>query len=914
MARSEGVGQVTNSSRASAQPNRLPTLRCRLRKKPVCGSVEARCKRRARREDTRHRKMGDRNSSTRRPVEDEEAAEMPSASSRVPRRTRSRLEGSEDSASHAPSRTHQKNSDGNLSEGDGSPGPGCSLAARYATEATPTSSNSASGSRESCSKRPGREAGTAVRATLKREEKKRQEGPESDSHGESAPPLDPSTFRDAKEGGPLEAEIFEAAHDGRAGPKHVHASRLRSAKTSRHRLHASSHASPRHGPPLDFSAPTSPAATASPSDLRDALPASRRLTSALHAPRKTAARSFFAHSSSRLASRRDRPHSVSPETFSRRRSTDSSEVSSCSGGAGDACLAPVQAWLSPSASSHRPPQSYLPRSACGLSASSGKKRLRSERRGKGGKRGKGGPHKGECFPGLRSYPQSEQAPTPHPASSGDEWTATRSQAPSAAAAGAPASAAGAAGHSVSAASLQGLYRANNRHWQNNCLLLYEHVMAHTLEWPSLTTQWMHSRNLKASGEMGQTLLVATHTSGPQHPNFLLLMEVTLPLEPIHPSGMHFGQRQDYVGFDFGEEDSRKFTVTCRIPHEGESNKARLCPSDQTKVASKALDGCVYIFDFCNFGPCALPFSSAAGEGAKHLKSGKARESAETATPADFMTAQAEVVLCGHTAEGWGLEWGPPGRENVIASAADDGIICVWDLHSKPQTHKRLAPLHKLVADSRLRPLQDVCWKRGEGEGEVLLGIGDDGYLNMWDLRVSPAPVVRTQCSWTCTNALAANANAPYVVATAGADKGVSIWDLRALRRPAHRLLHAHGEAVTCLKWAPGEKTTLASGSTDRLIRIFDLSLVGAEQESDEAEDGPPELRFVHGGHLGAVNDFDWNPQADLFSLMLASVSEDNALQIWQPTRKAFKRDSLFEARDGEDSVHYYGEVDGDDVE
>ncbi|KFH05513.1 RbAp48, partial [Toxoplasma gondii MAS] len=37
---------------------------------------------------------------------------------------------------------------------------------------------------------------------------------------------------------------------------------------------------------------------------------------------------------------------------------------------------------------------------------------------------------------------------------------------------------------------------------------------------------------------------------------------------------------------------------------------------------------------------------------------------------------------------------------------------------------------------------DVCWKRGEGEGEVLLGIGDDGYLNMWDLRVSPAPVVR----------------------------------------------------------------------------------------------------------------------------------------------------------------------------
>lgn len=43
--------------------------------------------------------------------------------------------------------------------------------------------------------------------------------------------------------------------------------------------------------------------------------------------------------------------------------------------------------------------------------------------------------------------------------------------------------------------LQGLHRTNHRHWQNNCLLLYEHVMAHTLEWPSLTAQWMNSYDL-----------------------------------------------------------------------------------------------------------------------------------------------------------------------------------------------------------------------------------------------------------------------------------------------------------------------------------------------------------------------------------------------------------------------------------
>nr|CEL68263.1 TPA: Histone-binding protein RBBP7 [Neospora caninum Liverpool] len=909
MALSDGVGPV-NSARVFARPRQSPTLRKRLRKDTDSAARKARDQRRASREGAKQaERMGDKSSSTRRSVEGDGAVEMPPEGAREHKRTRARLDARPaDSASHAPSQAHQKKRDGNVSEGDGSPGPGRPPPS-HAGEAIPSFSKRGTGSREAGSKRREREGGATTNEAGRGEEKeKRGQGPESDGHEETAPPFSPASFRAEAERAPLHVDVFETAHDGRAGPKHVPPSRLRTRKISRHRLDPSPNASPRSGSlSVEFSAPTSP--LASPSALRDALSASCNLRSALHAASKSTAHPLYPDpGSSRYGSRNHRPRSVSPDARCRRGSTDSSELSSCSGGVGDR--------LSPSAASHRSPLTYLPVSPC-LAPSTGKKRARGERRGKGGKRGKAGVHRGDGIAGIAGNQSGETATAPCLANAGEEGGATRTALPSATGASAPAAAATAGGAGVSAASLQGLYRANNRHWQNNCLLLYEHVMAHTLEWPSLTTQWMKSRNPKASGAMGQTVLVATHTSGPQHLNYLLLIEVTLPLEPIHPCGMHFGQRQGkhYVGFDFGEEDSRKFTVTCRIPHEGESNKARFCPSDQTKIASKALDGCVYVFDFCKFGPYALPFSTPHGDGSRNQKGGKVREVDETAPPTDFMALQAEVVLSGHTDEGWGLEWGPPGRENFVASAADDGIICVWDVQAKPAERKRLPPLHKLVADCNLRPLQDVCWKRGEGDGDVLLGIGDDGYLNMWDLRVSPAPVVRTQCSWTSANALAANANAPYVVATAGADKGVSIWDLRALRRPAHRLLHAHGEAVTCLKWAPGEKTTLASGSTDRLIRIFDLSLVGAEQESDDAEDGPPELLFVHGGHLGAVNDFDWNPQPDLFSsLMLASVSEDNALQIWQPTRKAFKRESLFvEGRDGDDCMQSC-EADGDDVE
>lgn len=55
-----------------------------------------------------------------------------------------------------------------------------------------------------------------------------------------------------------------------------------------------------------------------------------------------------------------------------------------------------------------------------------------------------------------------------------------------------------------------------------------------------------------------------------------------------------------------------------------------------------------------------------------------------------------------------------------------------------------------------------------------------------------------------------------------------------------------------------------AGATDRLVRIFDCSLIGAEQSPDEAEEGPPEIIFVHGGHVAGITELDWNPLDDEF--------------------------------------------------
>lgn len=56
----------------------------------------------------------------------------------------------------------------------------------------------------------------------------------------------------------------------------------------------------------------------------------------------------------------------------------------------------------------------------------------------------------------------------------------------------------------------------------------------------------------------------------------------------------------------------------------------------------------------------------------------------------------------------------------------------------------------------------------------------------------------------------------------------------------------------------------SAGTTDRFVRIFDCSLIGAEQTSEEAEEGPPEIVFVHGGHLAGITELHWNPLDEQF--------------------------------------------------
>ncbi len=115
----------------------------------------------------------------------------------------------------------------------------------------------------------------------------------------------------------------------------------------------------------------------------------------------------------------------------------------------------------------------------------------------------------------------------------------------------------------------------------------------------------------------------------------------------------------------------------------------------------------------------------------------------------------------------------------------------------------------------------------------------------------------------------------YILATGSADKTVALFDLRNLKTKLH-LFESHTDEVFQVSWSPKNETVLSSCGADRRLMIWDLSRIGAEQTAEDAEDGPPELLFIHGGHTAKISDFAWNGTDEW---VVASVAEDNILQV-----------------------------------
>ncbi|KAI8335131.1 WD40-repeat-containing domain protein [Chlamydoabsidia padenii] len=305
----------------------------------------------------------------------------------------------------------------------------------------------------------------------------------------------------------------------------------------------------------------------------------------------------------------------------------------------------------------------------------------------------------------------------------------------------------------------------------------------------------------------------------------------------------------FLSVDLPQENQDKkarMYLTQGIEHPGEVNRARYQPSNPDIFATKTRDGPLMLFD--------------------RLKS----------TPL--------LTLTGHSKEGYGMAWNPI-KSNHLLSAGFDHLICHWDIGLASKDDHTLTPYQTYKAHTDC--VEDVSWNAIQDS--VFASVADDKKMMIWDTRTGTAPTQKVQAHNAEVNSVAFHPHQEWMIATGSSDKTIGLFDLRKLETPLYSM-ESHDGEVQQVAWSPHDDPLLASAASDRKIMIWDLRKIGEEQSAEDAEDGPPELVFVHNGHTSKITDFSWNP---LEPWMMASAAEDNVVQVWQVSRNIYRnKDSI----------------------
>ncbi|VAH11409.1 unnamed protein product [Triticum turgidum subsp. durum] len=178
----------------------------------------------------------------------------------------------------------------------------------------------------------------------------------------------------------------------------------------------------------------------------------------------------------------------------------------------------------------------------------------------------------------------------------------------------------------------------------------------------------------------------------------------------------------------------------------------------------------------------------------------------------------------HRSSVLGLAWNTVVR-NALASASADKTVKVWDLSAG----KCLVTLQhhddKVIIDTTffLNSVQSVAWR----SPEVLLSGSFDRTIAMTDMKDSG------QCchKWPVeadVESLVCDPHNEHSFVVSLENGMVQVFDIRTASsnsNPGQPIftLHAHEKAVSSISFAPSTPNFLATGSTDKMVKLWDLS-------------------------------------------------------------------------------------------
>lgn len=371
-------------------------------------------------------------------------------------------------------------------------------------------------------------------------------------------------------------------------------------------------------------------------------------------------------------------------------------------------------------------------------------------------------------------------------------------------------------------------------WRKNVPYNYDLLLSHSLTWPSLTVQFFPAVEKTTTGTI-QNVLLSTHTSQADR-EYLTIAAVSLP-DVITDSALEKFNHSDVYG-------DAKVKIVQQIAVCDEINRARISPFALNVIAARSDKPDIHIYDTT-----------------KH------RSFEESGGP--------DLVLTGHKSGGFGISWSTI-MNGYLATAGEEGKVCLYDIN-KEIGSKSIEPLHNLDTHSAVND----CFFSYFGNSFAI--VGDDKKISIFDTR-DMTPRVRENAHSSDILCVAYSPVEENFFATGAKDGLLKIWDERKLDDPVYVFETGSDNEVLNVAWSPHLGGVLACGGSNKRVSLWDITRVGMELSDEDKLDGPPELLFLHGGHTDTVCDIAWNPMEPY---EIASVAEDNILQVWQMTNSSY---------------------------
>lgn len=127
-----------------------------------------------------------------------------------------------------------------------------------------------------------------------------------------------------------------------------------------------------------------------------------------------------------------------------------------------------------------------------------------------------------------------------------------------------------------------LIDAEYKIWKKNTPFLYDFVLTHSLEWPSLTCQWLPNKRVLSKTAVEHQLLLGTHTS-PGEQNHLMIATCVLPsndedvltesaTKEAAATIRYDEEKKEVGGYGLAGDGVGKIEIKMKIKHEGEVNR------------------------------------------------------------------------------------------------------------------------------------------------------------------------------------------------------------------------------------------------------------------------------------------------------------------------------------------------------